>query len=185
MTTAATGKENQIVITLMGSDHPGLLNTLAKTITDHSCNIVDSRLSVLGGSLAAIMMISGSWDMIAKLENALKSSAKELELNMSIKHLGSRATPNDLIPYRVQVVAMDHPGIVHEVASFFSDQQINIESMETDSYAAPHTGTQMFTLTMTVSIPSSLQLATVRDDFYEFCDDQNLDAMIEPVRLNM
>lgn len=183
--TTATGKENQIVITLMGGDRPSLLNTLAKTITDHSCNIIDSRLSVLGGSLAAIMMISGSWDMIAKLENALRNSAKEMDLTMQIKHLGSRASASDLIPYRVQVVAMDHPGIVHEVASFFSDLAINIESMETDSYAAPHTGTSMFTLTMTVSIPSSLQLATVRDDFYEFCDDQNLDAMIEPVRLNL
>lgn len=183
--TTTTGKENQIVITLMGRDHPGLLNTLAKTITEHSCNIVDSRLSVLGGSLAAIMMISGSWDMIAKLENALRTSAKELNIEMQTQHLGARATPNDLIPYRVQVVAMDHPGIVHEIASFFSDQQVNIESMETDSYAAPHTGTQMFTLVMTVSIPSSVQLAHLRDEFYEFCDDQNLDAMIEPVRMNL
>jgi glycine cleavage system transcriptional repressor len=83
----------------------------------------------------------------------------------------------------VEVIAMDHPGIVHEVASFFSDRQINIEDMETDTYIAPHTCTPMFTLSMTVSIPSSLSLSQLREDFYDFCDSQNLDATIEPVRI--
>lgn len=40
----------------------------------------------------------------------------------------------------------------------------------------------MFNLTMTINLPADTHLATLREDFMVFCDDRNLDAMIEPVR---
>src|SRR4051812_41498468 len=95
-------KENQIVITAIGRDHPGLVNQLSKVIHDLNCNIVDSRLSVLGGSFAVIMVIAGSWDMIAKLENILKTTAKEIELTLQLHHLSSRKAQIGFMPYLVE-----------------------------------------------------------------------------------
>jgi len=69
---------------------------------------------------------------------------------------------------------------VHHLASFFSSRGINIEDMNTSSYAAPHTGTPMFAVRMTVGIPSNQQISALRDDFMEFCDTMNLDAVLEP-----
>ena len=83
----------------------------------------------------------------------------------------------------MEVVSLDHPGIVHHLASFFSRRNINIEDMVTSSYAAAHTGTPMFSVHMTVGIPSHLHIATLRDEFMEFCDSLNLDAVLEPVKL--
>ncbi len=77
---------------------------------------------------------------------------------------------------------MDHPGIVHQITEYFSSRQINIEEMETETYAAPHTGTPMFALTMTVAIPTGGSLAQLKDDFYELCDQLNLDANLDPAR---
>ena len=77
---------------------------------------------------------------------------------------------------------MDHPGIVHHLASFFSKRDINIEDMSTSSYAAAHTGTPMFSVQMTVGIPSTIHIATLRDEFMEFCDSMNLDAVLEPIK---
>jgi glycine cleavage system transcriptional repressor len=54
--------------------------------------------------------------------------------------------------------------------------------MNTSSYAAAHTGTQMFAVRMTVGIPSDLQISGMRDEFMEFCDSMNLDAVLEPVK---
>ena len=31
------------------------------------------------------------------------------------------------MPYNVDVIALDNPGIVHEIANFFASQGINIE----------------------------------------------------------
>jgi glycine cleavage system transcriptional repressor len=70
---------------------------------------------------------------------------------------------------------------VHHLASFFSQREINIEDMVTSSYAAPHTGTLMFSVHMAVGIPADIHIATLRDEFMEFCDAMNLDAILEPV----
>ena len=72
--------------------------------------------------------------------------------------------------------------IVHEIANFFAIQGINIEAMETSTYAAPHTGSPMFALSMTVNIPARVHVASLRENFMLFCDDRNLDAIIEPFK---
>jgi glycine cleavage system transcriptional repressor len=54
--------------------------------------------------------------------------------------------------------------------------------MYTNSYHADHTGTSMFSLHMTINIPSRLSIAALRGEFMDFCDHLNLDAIIEPVK---
>jgi glycine cleavage system transcriptional repressor len=80
------------------------------------------------------------------------------------------------------VVALDQPGIVHNLARFFSQRQINIQEMITSSYPAPHSGTAMFSVHMNVDIPAKTQISTLREEFMDFCDQMNLDAVIEPVK---
>jgi len=172
---------NHLVISCIGTDKPGIVNELAKTCADHHCNIIDSRMTVLGGEFAIIMMISGSWDCIAKLESALPSVSDKLGLTTTTKHTSPRKAALSFA-YTVNVVALDNPGIVHEIAQFFSSQQINIDDLATGTYSAPHTGTQMFNLNMLIQIPSDSHIATLREEFMDFCDDRNLDAVIEPQR---
>jgi glycine cleavage system transcriptional repressor len=83
------------------------------------------------------------------------------------------------LPYKVEVVSMDHPGIVQQVADFFSNHEGNIEEMNTDTYAAAHTGTPMFALSMIVDLPAETRIAPLREEFFEFCDNLNLDASLE------
>jgi glycine cleavage system transcriptional repressor len=40
----------------------------------------------------------------------------------------------------------------------------------------------MFSVHLTVDIPASLQIAMLRDEFMDFCDQLNLDAVIEPIK---
>lgn len=137
-------------------------------------------MTVLGGEFALLLMVSGNWDAIAKLEALLPAVEEQLELTIIYKRTNQKDSDKDKIPYEVDVVALDHPGIVNEIAGFFSEQNINIENLETDCYAAAHTGTQMFSIHMVVSLPADISIAQLRDDFTEFCDNLNLDATLEP-----
>ncbi len=137
-------------------------------------------MAVLGGEFALILMVSGSWDVIAKLEDQVPSLQSGLGLTIIARRTEARTGTRGLVPYEVDVISMDHPGIVHEVAEFFSSRGINIEEMITGSYAAAHTGTPMFSLKMTIAAPAEIPIAELRDDFAEFCDDLNLDAALEP-----
>lgn len=173
-----------LVISALGTDKPGIINALSKQAVAHGCNILDTRMTVLGGEFALMMMISGEQDQITAVEPDLSHAAEALGLTVMLKRTSPKSPQNQNIPYSVTVVALDNPGIVHEIAGFFGDKAINIEEMLTGTYAAAHTGTQMFSLDMTVNVPSSMALSKLKEDFMNFCDDKNLDATIEPFRGN-
>ncbi len=174
--------ETHLVISAIGQDRPGIVDGLSQAVLDCGCNVGDSRMAVLGGEFAVIMVVSGNWSAVAKLESALPRLEEKLNLQVQSKRTEPRSGTDNLIPYGVEVVAMDQPGIVHDVANFFGRRDINIEDVYTSRYPAPHTGAPMFTLHMTVGIPADTSIATVRGEFMDFCDELNLDAMLAPVK---
>ncbi len=171
---------NYLVLSAIGKDRPGIVNELSKVILDANCNIVDSRMTVLGGEFAIILMVSGVWSDISRLESRLPGLQDKTGLTIVLRHTEKQASGGPLLPYEIDVVSLDHPGIVHELANFFSTRNINIHELATDSYAAAHTGSPMFAVHMVINIPGQMHIADLRDDFLDFCDGLNLDASINP-----
>ena len=174
--------ENLLVITALGRDKPGIVDKLTETVANCSCNIIDSRMTVLGGEFAVILMVAGKWNELTKLEDALQALREPLELTITCKRSEPVELAKDLMPYTVEVISIDHPGIVYELAHFFSSRDINIQELNTTRYAAAHTGTPMFALHITANIPAQKHVATLRDEFLDFCESQNMDATIEPMK---
>jgi len=173
---------NYLVISALGRDRPGIVNVLSGAVLESGCNIHDSRMAVLGGEFAVLMLISGTVEAISNIETAIGELERTHELTITTKRTGPPGKQADLVPYSIEVVSMDHPGIVHSVAEFFASRDINIEEMYTGSYAAAHTGTPMFSMSMSISIPAAAPIVSLRDQFMEFCDGLNLDATMEPIK---
>jgi glycine cleavage system transcriptional repressor len=182
MSKHSPAKTSQLVLSALGEDKSGIIDELSRCVLTCGCNIVDSRMAVLGGDFAILLLVEGNWNNIAKLENQITLLEERLALTIIARRTVPKQGGKDLLPYGVDVVALDQPGIVHNLASFFSKRQINIQEMITSSYAAAHTGTPMFSVHLTVDIPASLQIAMLRDEFMDFCDQLNLDAVIEPIK---
>ena len=175
-------KENYLVICALGPDKPGIINALSEVVANVDCSVLDSRMTVLGSEFALLTLVSGPWNAIAKLEDQIPQLQQRLDLTIITRRTEPREPSGRLLPYAVEVVSMDHPGIVNQLAGFFSSRGINIEDLNTSSYAAAHTGTPMFSVNMSVGIPADLHIAPLRQEFLDFCDDMNLDAVIEPIR---
>lgn len=172
--------QNLLVITALGEDRPGIVDALSKIISDSGCSILDSRMTVLGGEFAAIQLVSGKWNELAKLETQLSCAGRDLDLHW--KRTTPPRTSTELMPYAVDVIAMDQPGIVQQLAHFFSTRGINIRDLSTSRYPAAHTGTPMFSAHITLDVPGKMHIAMLREEFLEFCDHLNLDAIFEPVK---
>ena len=168
------------VMAAIGQDRPGLVNDLTKLAHDLKLSIEDSRMTVLGGEFAVLMSISGGGLALARFEDKLTQLAEADGLACLFCRTGDREGVEGFLPYTVSVTAMDHPGIVHAVASFFSSRQINIHSLDTTTERAPHTGTPIFSLAMEIEIPPTVRIAELRDAFFYFCDDRDLDAEFRP-----
>ena len=166
------------VISTIGRDRPGIVNELTEAISALGLNIEDSRMAVLGGEFAVLMSISGTAEALATLDQRLATRARDTDFAYLFRPTDNREpTPN--LPLRVDVAAMDHPGIVHGIANFFSSRGINIRDLETEAEHAAHTGTPIFNLTMTIEIPAGTRIGQLRADFEAYCDDHGLDGSMQ------
>ena len=88
------------------------------------------------------------------------------------------AHPGDV--YQIRVETLDHPGIVHGIAAFFSEHSINIRELETETRQAAHTGAPVFSVEMEIEVAAAA-LDALKAAFVEFCDDKDLDGeLISP-----
>lgn len=170
------------VVSALGEDRAGIVKDLSKVILECGGNISESKMATLGGEFAAVMLVQGNESTINDIENKLVPAQKDLNLTIQFKRTKLKASQTSSLPYYVEVVSLDHPGIVHEITAFLSSRGVNIYEMETNSYAAAHTGTAMFALSIQVGVPSELNLGKLRGEFLEFCDSLNLDGSIEASR---
>ena len=40
----------------------------------------------------------------------------------------------------------------------------------------------MFSIQIAINVPATMHLAALREEFHEYCEEQNLDAIIEPIQ---
>lgn len=171
-----------MVISAVGKDHAGMVKELTQAVLECGGNILESRMSALGAEFAMMLLVEGNWHSLAKLETDLPRLGVAQDLTLTVRRTATPQASGDLLPYAIDVVCLDQAGIVFNLSSFFAKRNIDIAELTTRSYAAAHTGAPMFSVQMVVNIPAKLQLATLREDFMEFCDQLNLDAIIEPIK---
>lgn len=168
------------VISAIGKDRPGIVSEISALVHDLNLSIEDSRMTVLGGEFAMLVSVAGGALPLQRLETKLGKLAERMELAFLFRRTQDRENVEGRVPYTVSVTAMDHPGIVHRVAEFFSSQGINIYNLDTVTERAAHTGTPIFSLVMEVEVPPEVRIVELRDSFFYFCDDHDLDGELRP-----
>jgi len=171
-----------IVISAIGSDRTGVVQDLSKVILSCGGNIEESRMTTLGSEFAMLLLVSGNWATLNKLEQGLNKLGDGKNLSVSIRQTGAKMPTGDRMPYAVDIVSLDQQGIVFNLANFFASRDIEIADVITRSYAAAHTGSPMFAVQMAINVPAEVNISQLREEFLEICDRLNLDAILEPVK---
>ena len=168
-----------IAVTAIGPDRAGLIRDLSGIVTEASGNIYESRMIALGSEFAVLMLVGGNWHSVGKIRERLETLEGNSELTITVRDSTPRPQ-EDCAPYLVDAISLDHEGIVLGLSDFFACRELEISEMKTRRYNAPHTGAAMFSVHMTVNVPSSIPVAQLRDEFLDYCDQENLDAVMEP-----
>ncbi len=172
----------QLALTVLGSQNPGLVEKLTRTIRDSGAGILDSRMTAMGDEFTILMLLGGPWDAIAKIEAVLPRLEKEFDAKICHKRTGQHVSKNNRTPYAIEIVCHEQNGVIHDVFGFFTSNNITLQELYANTYQAAHTQASMFSIHMIVNIPVESSIASVRSDFLEFCDLHNLDAIMEPVK---
>ena len=174
--------ENHLLINAYTTHPESPLLSVTRRIADSGCNLVDSRLATVGRDVSMTALATGSWDAVAKLEAMLGRLDREEGLKLNWYRTAAKVSQSNLLPYIVEVVAADKPGILFQLADFFDRQGITIETLHSSRYRAMQTGADMFSAQVTIGVPANMHIAALRDDFLEFCDHLNLDAIMDPMK---
>jgi len=173
---------NYLAVSVITNDQPGLVEKISSLASKHDCNVEDSRMMIVGVEFAALMLISGNWGQIAKTEKALDKLSAQPNYLIQYKRTEEYQPSNNELPYSIQAVLLDGPGLIRQISDFFAKRKINIGNLQTDSYKAPHTGAPMLEVELEVNIPSTVQISEIRESFAELCDELNIDASFEAIK---
>lgn len=175
-----------LVISALGSDRPGIVDEFSEFILQRGCNIEDSRMSVLGGEFAFVVLVSGNPDGIARVKSEIEGLAGKSCLLVVAKETTRTPVTAEVnrVPYQLAGTGMDHPGVVHRFSHLLHEREINIVTMDTHSYNAPVSGTPLFHFEMMIEVPVSLTVSTLRQELTSLADEENMDVQIQPAALD-
>ncbi len=174
----------QLAITVLGSNQINFIAEILPVVHDCSCNILEIRSSHLGQSTAAYMLVQGNWNQIAKFENTLDNIQKRLDIKIHALRPDQKdkSKGKDCVPYSLETISLDKDSVVESITSFLFDRNISIEEISGSSYQAPYIQSSVFSTKFVILVPPQLPLLSLREEFLEFCDHLNIDAILEPIK---
>lgn len=173
--------ESHLVLTAVGPDRPGLVNAISQLVRDAGANLEDSRMAILGGEFALLVLVAGSEAAISGVEQR----SLRLESELGLKLLTKRTKPEpkkNYLAYSMRVSGVDRPGIVYAVSELIARHGINVASLESRVSYAPLSGTPLFSLDAELQVPSEVALAELRKKIAGLSEEENLDVSLEAKR---
>src|SRR5262245_45550872 len=169
----------RLILIAVGPDHVGLVEKISQFVSDRRCNIEDSKMAVFVGEFALILLIAGTRENLSEISRSVELLSEQTGLKISVKQPSARKPSSPSLPYKLSASCMDHPGVVYKLSTILSQYGVNIESMETETYAAPVSGTPIFRMIAEISVPASLNINALRDRFAEMETEESIDLDLE------
>jgi len=171
-----------LVLTLIGPDRPGLVEAVAGIVAAHEGNWLESRMTHLAGKFAGILRAEVPEARVAPALAALAALERQgLKVVAEATDRGGAAgdTPGALRRMKLELVGLDRPGIVREIAQLFAAQGINVEELVTDRSSAPMSGEALFQARAHLQVPARVDLATLRSSLERLAADLVVEIRFE------
>jgi glycine cleavage system regulatory protein len=164
-----------LVVTLVGSDRPGLVGSVSDVIQKHNGNWLESRMAHLAGQFAGIVLVevpeANTEALIGGLNLLSNQGLKVVTELDTAKVADDSAGP----VWLVNVVGNDRPGIVREVAQVLASHEVNVEELTTECNDAPQGGGQIFTARAQLCLPEGLTIELLQDELERLATDLMID----------
>jgi glycine cleavage system regulatory protein len=151
---------SKVILTVIGSDRPGLTAALAQAVLDAGGNWLESHLARLAGRYVGSVLVEIAPERLAGLHKAVADvDAKGLNVTLVDAGEGAAEAGTRLT---LQLVAQDRPGIVNELAQALSPLKVNIEQLETTAEDGAWSGARLFRAEVVASLPPGVSEADVQ-----------------------
>ena len=169
--------QHSLVMTIIGEDRPGLVDSVASLVAAHDGNWLESRMSRLGGHFAGILRAEVPKDKEAALLQALKKlEADGLHV---VVHPGKTPAAVKRPLSVLEIIGQDRPGIIRDISHTLAGYGVNVEELHTECVSAAMSGEMLFKARATLSIPESCNLSELLKKLEKVAADLFVDVSLE------
>jgi glycine cleavage system regulatory protein len=170
---------SNLVMTIIGPDRPGLVESLASTIAAHGGNWLESRMEHLGGQFAGILSVQVPEESVEPMTRALR----ELESNQLSVVVNRGASPevsdSGRTALNLEVIGHDRPGIISKITRVLAGFKINVQELETERLSAPMSGEMMFQARARITLPKSCKEHDLQAELEFIASDLMVELRLE------
>ncbi|HWH68970.1 MAG TPA: ACT domain-containing protein [Candidatus Sulfotelmatobacter sp.] len=169
-----------LVMTVIGKDRPGLVQSVARVVAEHHGNWLESRMCQLGGEFAGILRVH----VPAEDQEALIQGLRALQaegLNVVVQPDRGEPAVRRYKCATLEIVGQDRPGIVRQISQALAQYKINFEEFSSEWSSAPMTGESLFKAQAHLQIPETCNLAEARKELEKIASDLMVDMSLQEI----
>ncbi|WP_421934928.1 glycine cleavage system protein R [Phenylobacterium sp.] len=168
-----------LILSVVGSDRPGLTQALAAAVLSAGGNWLESHLSRLGGLyVGSVLVEAGDVEALRAAVQAVDAHGLEVRIAPAL----AAAPGADGEELLFSLVGQDRLGIVAQVTAILSGLGVNIEAFSTRISAEPHSGAPLFHLEARLRLPAGLTARAVQDALEAISGEIMVDISLAPAK---
>jgi glycine cleavage system regulatory protein len=166
--------QTSLVLTILGPDRPGLVESIARLVAEHEGNWLESRMAHLAGQFAGILRVEVEESRAESLTQSLAGLTKS-GLDTVVHPDPAIALPADRPLVKLDLLGQDRPGIVRQISGVLAALGVNVEELNTHCRAAAETGQPLFHATADLRLPPDVS----EDDLRIALENVAADLMVD------
>ena len=175
----------RLAVTVLGNRADELITELLSAICVCQCNVLEFRTANLTDITSAYMLVDGNWNHVAKLEGLLDAFRARFQVQICLfrpaeSAIASRAIEG--VPYMLETISMESRDLLFAVTSFLLERGVVIDEINASVHPAVLFNHKIFSTRYTLIMPPDVRILSLREEFLDFCDNLNIDAVLEPIK---
>ncbi len=170
---------NSLILTLIGSDKPGLVEMVSSTLAQHHANWQESSMSRLAGKFAGILIATVDSQHLQSLTEAL-TALESKGLKISIETDQKIVDERNGQPISIALVGHDKPGIVRQISQALAAQSISVEKLETALVSGSMSAELLFKAEADLLAPADTDFNLLQENLEAIASDLMVDITLTP-----
>jgi glycine cleavage system regulatory protein len=167
-----------MVLSVAGSDRPGLTQAIAAAILSAGGNWLESHLSQLGGLYVGSVLVeleAGGVEGLRAAVGAIDAAGLDVRIAPAVEAPGAAGEA-----LHITVVGQDRLGIVKQVTAVLSGLDANIETLKTWITAEAYSGAPLFNMEAHLRLPPGLTVGAVQAALEDISAEVMVDIALTP-----
>ncbi len=168
----------RVVLSVTGSDRPGLTSALAEAVLAAGGNWQEGHLSRLGGLYVGSVLVEIEPGQLSTLKDKVKNiDAKGLAVAV---HTAGDEPKQEGRTLLFELVGQDRPGIIREVSAVLARLGANIESLSSGEERGAWGGERLFRAEVRATLPDGVTPEAVQSDLEAISSEIMVDFTFSP-----